>query len=120
LKSEDQVRNMSIRKSETSSWECRVLVSAGDEKVLEKHLVERNIDPNVRFRNETLIATAIKLRLPNIVKVLLRYGANPNLRSFENGRNEPPLITATRWKSIEIVKLLIKSGANLHATEFYG
>jgi ankyrin repeat protein len=108
-----------------SAWEMHVMVNKGDHISLIRMLqaVNKNVIgtiTNKKFKNETLLSTAIKCGHNNIAKLLLKHGADPNQRSFENGRNEPPLITATRFKNLELVKLLLENDANISKTGFYG
>lgn len=90
------------------------------ETALRQALASHRLNPNVHFKRETFLATAIKRNCSNLVKLFLEHGADPNLKSYENGRYEPALITAVRYKSLRSVKILLEHGANPGKTNFYG
>nr|QBK90424.1 MAG: ankyrin repeat protein [Pithovirus LCPAC103] len=79
-----------------------------------KELLEFGVDPNGRGKDyyspeeiisrQTAIEIAVKLNEPNMVKLLLVAGANPNIYSKYE---ESPISIATNYGDIEIVKLLI-------------
>ncbi len=77
-------------------------------------MLEFGVDPNGRGKDyyspeeiisrQTAIEIAVKLNEPNMVKLLLVAGANPNIYSKYE---ESPISIATNYGDIEIVKLLI-------------
>jgi len=102
------------------AWECHVLIKTGSLIALEKFITENKVNPNVKFRGETLLALAINSQSCEMVKVLLRLGANPNLKSHARPITEPPLIIAVQNNVINIVKTLLENGADINLTGFHG
>lgn len=93
---------------------------ADPDSLLREALLSHRLDANVRFKGESLLATTIKSGRPNLLQLFVEQGADPNLKSYENGRYEPALITAVRYKSLWSVQILLEHGANLSHTNFYG
>lgn len=115
------VRNTQTKLNATTSTKPTFSTSSGGtESILEEALKSHRLNPNIRFKNESLLSTTIKKSCPNLLKLFLEHGADPNLKSYENGRYEPALITAVRYKSLPCVQILLEYGANLGKTNFYG
>lgn len=64
----------------------------------------------VDSRGEIALHLACELKRPDIGKVLLELGSNPNARNSVGGTT--PLHTAVKKRSIELVNLLLDWGAN--------
>jgi len=98
-------------------------IQAGDPQDVLKILRNpRHVNLNYRelWEGETFLIEAIRANQPEIVRILLRYGANPNLREITgvNDRDEKlpgdtPLAAALEVDSIEIVRSLIQHGVSL-------
>jgi len=98
-------------------------IEDGDEQAVLKILGNpRHVNLNYRelWDGETFLIAAIRGLQPEIVRVLLRHGADPNLREITgiNDRDEKlpgdtPLAAALESDSIEIVRSLIQHGVNL-------
>ncbi|CAL8102362.1 unnamed protein product [Orchesella dallaii] len=101
-------------------FEAHILIQQGFGAGLEEALKTQNLNPNSRFKQESLLSTAIKKKAPNLLQLLLHHGGDPNLVSYENGRYEPAIITAVRYKSLTCVQILLSCGANLDKGNFYG
>lgn len=115
------VSNTQTKLNATTSTEPPLSNSSGTtESLLREALKSHRLNPNIRFKNESLLCTTIKRGCPNLLKLFLEHGADPNLKSYENGRYEPALITAVRYKSLSCVQILLEYGANLSKTNFYG
>ncbi|KAN0142123.1 Ankyrin repeat-containing domain protein [Lactarius tabidus] len=84
-------------------------------------LLERGVDVHARnkFHATALHLAALSGR-PDIVKLLLDHGANPNA---ENGQGRTPLDSVTRGKyksrehGVSIARLLLELGADVNAQE---
>lgn len=103
-----------------SGWEAYCAVKDNNISLLKKGNEENKLDPNATFRGGTILSTAILLNRPELVRLLLELGADPDLKSEQNGRKETPLITAVRMGNYVIVETLLAAGANMDATNFYG
>jgi hypothetical protein len=73
-----------------------------------------NTNPNINFNRiinnyDTLLHRAVETQNINKVRLLLKYGANPNVRG---AGNDTPLHTAACRGPVRIVELLLKAGAN--------
>jgi uncharacterized protein len=66
----------------------------------------------------TALILAISEQYLEIVKILIRAGASPNL--CDEDSSDSPLIYAVRKQNIEIVSLLLQSGANTSYKNFRG
>lgn len=102
------------------AWEAHIAIKQGNNSLLKEGLELKTINPNLRFRGETLLTTAVNANAPDLVQLLLENGADPNTISSETGRNESPLITATRLRHLPIVILLFENGADIRQTNIYG
>lgn len=71
----------------------------------------------VPFQKEGLLEVAIERCDPAIVKVLLKYGANPN--SGVDGGPETPLLTASRVGCWEATEALLGAGAAPNGRQLY-
>lgn len=70
--------------------------------------------PNINFNrklnnNDTLLHQAVETQNINKVRLLLKYGANPNVK---DGNDATPLHNAACEGPVRIVELLLKAGAN--------
>jgi len=98
-------------------------IEVGDQQaVLEILGNPRHVNLNYRelWDGETFLIEAIRADQPEIVRILLRYGADPNLREITgvNDRDEKlpgdtPLAAALEADSIESVRSLIQHGVSL-------
>ena len=98
-------------------------IEAGDKQAVRKILGQRrhvNLNHRELWDGETFLIEAIRAEQPEIVDLLLRYGADPNLREITGvdveDRNIPgdtPLAAALELDSTEMVQLLIKHGVRL-------
>ena len=97
-------------------------IAAGDKTAVLKILSKRH-HVNLNHREpggETFLIAAIRADQPEIVRILLTHGADPNLSEFTagDGRNDQPmddtpLAAAVNLDSIEMVRLLIQHGVRL-------
>jgi ankyrin repeat protein len=101
-------------------------IAAGDKNAVLEILSKRN-HVNLNHREpgdrETFLIAAIRADEPEIVRILLTHGADPNLREITaaDGQNErpmgdrgdTPLAAAVNLDSIEMVRLLIQHGVKL-------
>lgn len=74
-------------------------------------LIENGFDVNTMFDDRTVLYLACRQGRENIVRSLLKYGANVNLT---NKFNSSPLYVATYFDYINIVKMLIEYGADVN------
>jgi ankyrin repeat protein len=98
-------------------------IAAGDKTaVLEILSKRRHVNLNHREPGdgETFLIAAIRADQPEIVRILLTHGADPNLKEITaaDGQNErlpgdTPLAAAVNIDSIEMVRLLIQHGVRL-------
>jgi len=102
------------------AWEAHVAIKQGNFSLIRESFELQKVNPNLRFRGQSLLSTAVKQNSTSLVQLLLENGANPNMKSLEDGRNETPLITATRLKYLQMVLLLFANGADIRETNFYG
>ena len=90
-----------------------LLIEHGEVDFLEKALKE-GLDPNLKnTKGDTLLIHALNnsLRVVDSVRILLKYGADPDL--YEPGM-DPPIIVAVIWCNEKSVDDLLNSGVNLH------
>jgi serine/threonine protein kinase len=88
-------------------------------------LLQRGANPNAQEEGKPILVKAIfKDADPELVKLLLKYGADPNYRKHhDRGENSsyspflstPLLSLAVENSSVEIIKLLLESGADINA-----
>jgi len=100
-------------------------IAAGDKEGVLKILSKRqhvNLNHREPGDGETFLIAAIRADQPEIIRVLLTHGANPNLREITgvDARNksllgDTPLAAAVNIDSIESVRLLIQHGVRLAA-----
>ena len=98
-------------------------IAAGDKTAVLKILSKRhhvNLNHREPGDGETFLIAAIRADQPEIIRVLLTHGANPNLREITgvDARNksllgDTPLAAAVNIDSIESVRLLIQHGVRL-------
>ncbi|MEK6335707.1 MAG: ankyrin repeat domain-containing protein [Acidobacteriota bacterium] len=98
-------------------------IAAGDKTAVLKILSKRqhvNLNHREPGDGETFLIAAIRADQPEIVRILLTHGADPNLREITagDGQNErlpddTPLAAAVNIDSIEMVRLLIQHGVRL-------
>ena len=83
-------------------------------------LLQHKADPNQAgflFENSGILGMAIKQKDTEMVKLLLRYHADPNIGSEYlkiDSIPDTPLFLAVQNNDIEIAKMLIKAGANAY------
>lgn len=85
----------------------------GVERLLREH---PQLDINYRTprTGQSALLNAVSTGDPQLVRMLLRHGANPSLGSNDQ---QTPLIIAAHHGYVEIVQLLIAAGANVNASE---
>lgn len=85
---------------------------------LVKLLLERGANPNaVSIGGDTALMSAIYHGRPDTVRLLLQYGADPNLAAGPS--KTTPLILASHYCFEDIVDILVKNNAN-HAAKDAG
>ena len=92
-----------------------------------KLLLEAGANPNLPSAQGTPLYHAVTVASsPDIVALLIKYGADVNLVYEKGSEKWPPLNAAIRWtlspesKQVEIARLLIKAGANLEQANAHG
>ena len=86
--------------------------------ILLKLMLEKNIDVNsLNIRLLSPLIIAVYQHDYDIVKFLLKSGANPNYFGPEN--NENPLKLVIIAKDIELIKLLLESNADINIVDKY-
>lgn len=75
-----------------------------------------NVDVNWQAggHGDSALQTAAAHNRVEIVGILLRHGADPNIRTQEN---RTPLLTAAYHGNTEVVRLLIEAGADVNVAE---
>lgn len=122
---DDEVENIDQEKIEQMSYICNNIEQLFDKLFYEDNSleeIEKYIRINKRllneiYRNNTLLIKACYNEEADIVKLLLKYGAEPNIRE-ESGFTA--LMEACRKGYKEIVKILLEHGAdpNIRASRF--
>jgi len=84
-----------------------------------KVLLENGANVNWAEGYFTPLMLAVMHSDANMVKLLLDWGADPNLVTVEGGPN-PPLHWACRWGVIDKIELLIKAGASFVLRDYDG
>ena len=80
-----------------------------DQETFKKFLVDNpNIDKN------RLLTIAVSIGRPDIMKILLDAGADPNYHPIEGSLEVNLLFIPSDMRSIEVPKLLIESGTDVH------
>ncbi|MBU1008367.1 ankyrin repeat domain-containing protein [Candidatus Dependentiae bacterium] len=74
--------------------------------------------PNPATSGSGLLHVAIRKNFPNLVKLLLKYKADPNLETDEIPQS--PLHVAAENNRLPIIKILMKHGANKHQIDTLG
>ncbi len=73
-----------------------------------------NLNAYNPYKKVSMLSRAIKLQDVEIVKTLIRFGADVNgLEEFQN-RNRTPLFYAIRSGNTELCKILLENGADIH------
>jgi len=116
--------------SNNSTWTAHIAIKSGRLDILKKldfsSCTPNGFNPNASFRGERLLTTAVKRNDPNIVAFLFKNGADPNLKSEEDGRYEPPLMTLIRLgvskdaKSTVFSLFMKHPHIDANVTNFYG
>ncbi|CAG0886284.1 unnamed protein product [Darwinula stevensoni] len=95
-------------------------VVCGDAEGVRRAASRADVDVNRRFRGMTALSLAVFNGDSDIVKVLVKFGADVNEKSKDRSeRIESPLLSACRLSYADIVKVLLKSGADANQTDFY-
>lgn len=93
-------------------------VAEGDTKAISKLLNRRSLQINqkVNFKGSETYALLEAVRTGNIeiVELLLKNGADPNLQAFE-----PAIVTASKNGNCQIVEMLIRYGADIESKIYY-
>ncbi|KAF0640975.1 hypothetical protein FPSE5266_03283 [Fusarium pseudograminearum] len=80
-------------------------------EVLDEWLSKREVDPNGRnMQGDSLLDLAVRSFTPDICKVLLKHGADPNL---PNPFTVTPLGSAVHHANLDLVQMLVEAGADL-------
>lgn len=82
-----------------------------------EYLASSHANPNRGANGTTPLITAIAEGRSNVVALLLRHGADLELRD-KNGLT--PLVSAVARNQFECVKLLLRAGADVSATDLQG
>ncbi|WP_338602168.1 ankyrin repeat domain-containing protein [Sulfolobus tengchongensis] len=99
-----------------------------------RELLDRGVDPNIQYEHGlTPLHIASGLGHPNLVKLLLKYGANPNVQNvafpeikifgdipLPKNDGYTPLHFAVQGGYAKIIKILVKHGANLNTVSNNG
>lgn len=83
-----------------------------------KRLIRQEIDLNPPLDISPLAEAARSGRL-EIIKLLMKGGANINHQMEEDGENETALMWAARHGQLEAVKLLVEKGADVNIKNSY-
>jgi len=96
----------------TANGTTALMLSAGSRGFLmTRDLLKRGVDVNIRnSEGETALFKAVSAGDSGTVKLLLDYGADPNVP--ETGFGVTPLMIAARDGRVRIVKLLLDHGAD--------
>jgi hypothetical protein len=93
-------------------------VAEGDTKAISKLLNRSSLQINqkVNYKGSETYALLEAVRTGNIeiVELLLKNGADPNLQAFE-----PTIVIASKIGNCKIVEMLIKYGANIESKIYY-
>ena len=85
-----------------------------------KSLLDNGVSPDTRHsKGYTALNATVYANTPEITKLLLDYGANPNLPSLE-GDGNTPFMESAFWGQSEIFRLLLNEGADLSLTNNKG
>ena len=85
-----------------------------------KSLLDNGVSPDTRHsKGYTALNATVYANTPEITKLLLDYGANPNLPSLE-GDGNTPFMESAFWGQAEIFRLLLNEGADLSLTNNKG
>ena len=85
-----------------------------------KSLLDNGVSPDTRHsKGYTALNATVYANTPEITKLLLDYGANPNLPSLE-GDGNTPFMESAFWGQSEIFRLLLNQGADLSLTNNKG
>ncbi|MCX6774142.1 MAG: ankyrin repeat domain-containing protein [Candidatus Micrarchaeota archaeon] len=86
-----------------------------DNITLAESMIKNGADVNVKFFNDTMLATVLESRgNPDMANLLIENGADVN---FKDSYNRTALITALRINYNETAKLAIEHGADLNAKD---
>jgi len=116
LKKEDPLKGSFFLITKLLEKDETVLLKLILKKNLEgvKNLFKENKDINLNQKDtykQTVLIIAIRLGCTEIVRLLLKNGANPNKK---DGIKMTALITAINYKRFEEVNLLVEYGANIN------
>ncbi|MBA64001.1 MAG: hypothetical protein CMJ76_16725 [Planctomycetaceae bacterium] len=94
-------------------------IESHDETSL-RTILDDGISPDSRHRlGYTALNATVYANAPALTKLLLEYGADPNLASLEGDRNTP-FHEAAFWGQSDIFRLLLDEGADLSLTNTKG
>lgn len=74
-------------------------------------LLKHGANVKARKHGDSALSLAVKNNLPEIARLILRAGADPDEK---NSVGETPLCSAAKAGHIELLKILIEAGANVH------
>ena len=78
-----------------------------------QNYLDKGVSPDYRISGSTLLTSAIFQNSKDIILLLLKYGANPNLWD-DNGKS--PLAIACEANNETIVTILLNNGSNIYYT----
>ena len=81
-------------------------------KIILKYYPELVDIPNTEYLGETALYNASSYCNYELVKLLLKYGADPNIKEHEDG--ETALFMSSYYDNVEITELLLQSGADIN------
>jgi len=91
------------------------LVRRNDARALEDFLADNLLAVNWRLNGHTALETAVTNKNLPCIKMLLRYGANPNTLS-DDGKASP-LLLAARGNNAQVLITLLHNRAQLHPAQ---
>ena len=102
----------------SDGWRLLYAADTGDEKTV-RWLIEEGVDPDFKnYEGVTALMLASQAGFENIVRILLRHGADVNLSS--DYYRVSPLISAVRNDYLRVAELLLRNGAEINHDDNWG